>query len=212
MSEKEIENWITSALKHTLKSNTESNPLFMFCKYLGWCWSWCHFSSCRWQCQWQRTCGSKAAWHTAGTGECCCSPHGCDPSNTANENKQKRYSFQLEVDWVFFSIDRIRDQHLWFLFLNFTSSELKHDNWIGSGHLTWPLALTTYFWSRTYHFVIRATLRLQLHLTNIFWLHCCFILTQGYCKVQNRKKWTKLLKKSLFRFPKSTECSKHGPT
>lgn len=51
-----------------------------------------------------------------------------------------------------------------------------------------PLAPTTNFWSRTYNFDMRATLRLQPYFTNIFWLYCCFILTQGYCKVENTKK------------------------
>lgn len=65
----------------------------MLCKHLGWCWSWCHSSSCRWQCPWPPTCESKAAWRTAGTEERCRSPPGCDSSNTEHR-KQKRLFFQ----------------------------------------------------------------------------------------------------------------------
>lgn len=157
----------------------------MFCKYLGWCWSWCHFSSCRWQCQWQRTCGSKAAWHTAGTGERCRSPYGYDPSNTANENKQKRYSFQLEVELFFFYRQNQRSEFTVFVFKFYifgTKTWQLNCPWpfdLSQLAGTGPLALTANFWSRTYHFTMRATLRLHLHFTNIFWLHRCFILTQG---------------------------------
>lgn len=88
-------------LRHTQNSTTrahserkllDSNPLIMLCKHLGWCWSWCHSSSCRWQCPWPPTCESKAAWRTAGTEERCHSPHGCDASNTEHR-KQKRLFF-----------------------------------------------------------------------------------------------------------------------
>ena len=57
------------------------------CGYLGWCWSWCRSSSCRWRCRWRRTCVRRAAWHTAGTEECCRSHRGYAPCNTANREE-----------------------------------------------------------------------------------------------------------------------------
>lgn len=75
---------------HSERKPLDNNPLIRLSKHLGWCWSWCHSSSCRWQCPWPPTCESKAAWHTAGTEERCRSPRGCDSSNTEHRKKERK--------------------------------------------------------------------------------------------------------------------------